>query len=549
MAQVKFMRVATRPTFVAANHDGVILFETSTQNLYMGKEGWVLYSKVKDVRFNENKLEVTYDGDTWSTLLDLTSGSYTVPASKVTVADAGDKLTANNVEDALAELKDAINDVDSAAKSYTIVEDAAANYSSTNVLKRYRLQETIDGNSSFVGAPIEIMKDRSLADVTFSNQQLHFTYNLADGTQSTVDVDVSAFLTEEEYADGLSVANHIISVNAGDGLEFKGTGDHKPVGVKIDSTSESFLTVGANGVKLAGVQDAIDNVKVSASTTTPDYLDVTADTAGRAITVDAKQQDVETSSASAKGLAEASDVKAYVDKKSAAASTVVQKDTNANHLTVSSTTNAAGATVYTIGENDIASDSDLTAEVTRAKAAEGEIADKIGLAGAEGSRVWTPTTNYGGTTTNAQANMQAIDAAVKANADAIDELEAKNVSIVEKNTDATADTNDKYIKVTKVTDGSTGSDTYTVTTTGIDAALNGKKNVQTAVDKTVADAAKIVTGVHQNTNGDITSIDEANVGTRLLTGYTLGNSVGVAATDTVNQALGKLQYELTWIEA
>ena len=52
----------------------------------------------------------------------------------------------------------------------------------------------------------------------------------------------------------------------------------------------------------------------------------------------------------------------------------------------------------------------LAAEVTRAQAAEKEIADKVGLTGAEGSRTFTPTTNYGGASTTVMANMQAIDA-------------------------------------------------------------------------------------------------------------------------------------------
>ena len=51
----------------------------------------------------------------------------------------------------------------------------------------------------------------------------------------------------------------------------------------------------------------------------------------------------------------------------------------------------------------------LAAEVTRAKAAEKEIADKVGLTGDEGARKFTPTTNYGGASATVMANMQAID--------------------------------------------------------------------------------------------------------------------------------------------
>ena len=55
----------------------------------------------------------------------------------------------------------------------------------------------------------------------------------------------------------------------------------------------------------------------------------------------------------------------------------------------------------------------LAAEVTRAQKAEKEIADKVGLTGAEGSRTFTPTTNYGGASATVMANMEAIDAKLK----------------------------------------------------------------------------------------------------------------------------------------
>jgi hypothetical protein len=70
-------------------------------------------------------------------------------------------------------------------------------------------------------------------------QKLILTYILADGKESVVPVDLSAFYAESETGNGLQVVDHVISV-------------------KVDAASESFLTVGADGVKLAGVQDAIN---------------------------------------------------------------------------------------------------------------------------------------------------------------------------------------------------------------------------------------------------------------------------------------------------
>lgn len=195
-------------------------------------------------------LAVNVDGST----IVKSSGSLavgTVPATKVSVADSAGVFTAENVETALKELKDDIAAVGGAAKSYTIVKETTG--LETNVKEQYKLQQTIGANSVFVGDTIKIYKDSSLKTVALNGQSLDFTYILADGTESTVSVDVSDFLAESEFKNGLQVNSN------------------GEVSVKVDSTSENFLTVGTDGVKLAGVQNAIDT-KVAT-------LDVTTDAA------------------------------------------------------------------------------------------------------------------------------------------------------------------------------------------------------------------------------------------------------------------------------
>ena len=195
-------------------------------------------------------LAVNVDGST----IVKSSGSLavgTVPAEKVSVADSAGVFTAENVETALKELKDDIAAVGGAAKSYKIVKETTG--LETNVKEQYKLQQTIGANSVFVGDTIKIYKDSSLKTVALNGQSLDFTYILDDGTESTVSVDVSDFLAESEFKDGLQVNSN------------------GEVSVKVDSTSENFLTVGTDGVKLAGVQNAIDT-KVAT-------LDVTTDVA------------------------------------------------------------------------------------------------------------------------------------------------------------------------------------------------------------------------------------------------------------------------------
>jgi hypothetical protein len=105
----------------------------------------------------------------------------------------------------------------------------------------------VDEDNTPVGDTIKIYKDSSLKEVKLNDQSLDFTYILADGSESTVSVDVSSFLAESEFKNGLEV-NAL---------------DHT-VSVKVDAASENFLSVSESGVKLAGVQDAIDSAEQAA---------------------------------------------------------------------------------------------------------------------------------------------------------------------------------------------------------------------------------------------------------------------------------------------
>ena len=168
--------------------------------------------------------------------------------------DMSDLMGETSEDDAktIADLNDKINNVESAAKSYSVkklTEDEVTALGDTNVKEAYKL---IDEDSVAVGDTIKIYKDSSLKGVVLDGQTLNFTYILANGSESTVGVDVSTFLAEAEFGKGLEVVNHIVNV-------------------KVDDTSESFLTVGEAGVKLAGVQNAIDTAVSGAKTTIDAY--------------------------------------------------------------------------------------------------------------------------------------------------------------------------------------------------------------------------------------------------------------------------------------
>lgn len=87
----------------------------------------------------------------------------------------------------------------------------------------------------------DFVKDSVLEDVEYDaeTQKIVFTWKTVDGETKT---------------DEVSVTDFVQTYTAGAGLELSGN----EFAVKVDSESEAFLTVGANGIKLAGVQAAID---------------------------------------------------------------------------------------------------------------------------------------------------------------------------------------------------------------------------------------------------------------------------------------------------
>ena len=138
----------------------------------------------------------------------------------------------------VSESKDFINAND--------VKLSAVTPSSTTVKEEYALY---NGNGDQLGNSIKIYKDQSLVSITLEDndgsgntgQYLKYTYIDASGETASTYVNVSKLLVEAEFQSGVTAdSNGIVH------------------GV-VDSASERFLTVGANGFKLSGVQDAIDN--------------------------------------------------------------------------------------------------------------------------------------------------------------------------------------------------------------------------------------------------------------------------------------------------
>ena len=473
----------------------------------------------------------------------ISASAGTINAEFVNVT--GDTFTANNVQAALEEIEteykaaDAAivgdaSELDADAKEYSIKQITTG--LSTNVKEAWGL---FDADNHQSGATINIYKDSAYKEIylgtaadtintttgeitkqTGDKQSLNYAYMKADGTYELVKVDVSAFLSESEFQSGVTAVDHIVR------------------GV-VDPSSETFLTVGADGFKLAGVQAAINAASCDAQTkinalsgkavteiTSTDGSIATAKTTAADGTIsynlstDASKVDVSTAYTAATGaIATGDSVDTALAKledqvaKAKAAATKVAKDANANHLTVTTGTGANNETIYTIGENDIASKTDLDAEIAARKAVDGQdgqtyaanantnyisgatslndadvkldaaikalegaaqteidaIESAVGL-GTDGTHQ-TSTGNYTSAATTIEGEIVDLDRQVKANADAIDALENAFVSGATMNGTAVAKANNTLAFTANYTNTAAESEDGMVITTGNNGGL------------------------------------------------------------------------------
>lgn len=183
-----------------------------------------------------------------------TSDDATIPTSKA-VYDAvsgvvnGLDKTASSAQGQFVRTVIQENGLVSESKGFITDDDiklSAVTPSSTTVKEEYALY---NGGGTQLGDSIKIYKDQSLVSITLEDndgsgktgQYLKYTYIDVNGDTQSTYVNISSLLVEAEFKSGVTAdSNGIVH------------------GV-VDSASESFLTVGADGFKLSGVQDAINS--------------------------------------------------------------------------------------------------------------------------------------------------------------------------------------------------------------------------------------------------------------------------------------------------
>jgi len=108
------------------------------------------------------------------------------------------------------------------------------------VKERYEVR---DSDNIKIGESIDIAKDSHIVSINYITsgahaQNLEYVYIDVSGNTQTTYVDMSELVLETEFASGITVTDHIAH------------------GV-VDPNSENFLTVGEDGFKVSGINDAI----------------------------------------------------------------------------------------------------------------------------------------------------------------------------------------------------------------------------------------------------------------------------------------------------
>ena len=208
---------------------------------------------------------------TWKTLEDIGAGdgndnttyAFKFENEKIIVTPSFNGVAQTAIE---LDLSDFVTSSELEAAIAAIPEDKDTTYSVVEGEKVLKLNDTVfsteiglkheNGMISLTGINGEVIaefsdadfiKDSVLEDVEYKadSQEIIFTWKTVDGETKT---------------DAVNVADFVQVYTAGNGLEL----NSNEFSVKVDNESENFLSVGANGVKLTGIQSAIDTAKQDA---------------------------------------------------------------------------------------------------------------------------------------------------------------------------------------------------------------------------------------------------------------------------------------------
>ena len=245
-----------------------------------------------------------------------------INATYVSLNDPHGRFDSDNVDGALNHLVTSLSE----AMRSVAMQIGALSASSTVTL------ESVDETEGFLKVYTIKQGGTTVGTINIPKDLVVTSGSVVKGTWdgNTFTEDVSGSGTSTGTALKLVIANQTAPVyintldlvkdhTGGNGIAIS---DTNVISVKIDGVSEEFLTVGEKGVKLSGVTDAINAAAASAKTK-------------------------------------------------------VEKKSGTDKITLESATTADGSVTYTIGQNDIASEAALTAEVNDRQSADTTLQNNI----------------------------------------------------------------------------------------------------------------------------------------------------------------------------
>lgn len=214
----------------------------------VGEDGKLTWKTLEDIGAGDGNDNTTYEFNFADEKITITPKLNGI-AQEAIELDLGVFVTSDELAEELGKLAD--NDTTySVAEGEKVLKLNDTVFSTEISLKHENGMISLTGIGGEVIAEFsdaDFVKDSVLEDVEYKaeTQEIIFTWKTVDGTTKT---------------DAVSVADFVQVYTAGQGLELS----NNEFAIKIDGESEDFLTVGANGLKVAGVQDAIDSAKNAA---------------------------------------------------------------------------------------------------------------------------------------------------------------------------------------------------------------------------------------------------------------------------------------------
>ena len=214
----------------------------------IGDEGKLIWKTLEDIGAGDGNDNTTYEFNFANEKITVTPKLNGIEQTPVEL-DLSTFVTAEEFAEEIGKLAD--NDTTySVAESEKVLKLTNTVFSTEIGLKHENGMISLTGINGEVIAEFsdsDFVKDSVLEDVTYDTEakEIVFTWK-TEG--------------EETKTDKVSVADFVQTYTVGNGLEANGN----EFSVKVDSTSEEFLSVSENGIKVSGVLTAIETAKQEA---------------------------------------------------------------------------------------------------------------------------------------------------------------------------------------------------------------------------------------------------------------------------------------------